>query len=241
MLIIVVIAVKACFAFNKQEAAPQVDSTNSTSEALADPSTADENIPDADEPGYEQSDYSAPLDGYTHHEVANGVSFDVPSDWQILSTEQVDQIRAVADAALPDSADQSKDTAFASRSIAVDSDNAAMFRVSFVAKDFDEAALQQATQTDLAEMCSALKPMWEKAGTITPVGDPQCSVVQFKSRATFRVHYQRTGIVPGSTWTVDVLQTPLADAMSMITISRLDGSELGAQQVRVITDSIRIE
>jgi hypothetical protein len=241
MLIIVVIAVKACFAFNKQDATSQVDTENAAGEAQSDPLTADENIPDSGEPGYEQSNYAAPLDGYTHHEAPNGISFDAPTDWQILNTEQVEQIRTVSETVLPDTDGQSKETVFASRSNAVDSENVAMFRVSFVAKDFDENAVQQATQADLAEMCSALKPMWEKAGIITPVGDPACTVVRFKGRATFRIHYRRVGTVPDTTWTVNVFQTPLTDTTSMITTSQLDGSDIGAQQIRVITDSIRID
>ena len=236
--ILIMLAVKGCFYVkNSMSRMDAETSATSNAENYSDTSITDTSTdtpPILSEPSASSSDRQ----GYQRHVLSNGVSLAVPEGWYDLPRQEVATIRAVADKSYHDS-DPSKETPFAANSSQDTQSHEAQARVSFLAKDFEEADLRTASAADLNGVCDELYNGWMQSPSSPKlIGRPQCSVINLNSKSALLTRYTRAGNVPGTTWTVSMMQFPLERGTAMITLSKKNGSEIADKTINSILSSI---
>lgn len=178
---------------------------------------------------------------YQRHALGNGVSLAIPKSWYILPRQEVAAVRATADQVYH-GGDSSKETPFAANSSQDSHSHEAQARVSFVSKEFEEAELRAASAADLNGVCNELYNGWtQNPSSPRLIGRPQCSVTNLNGRSALLTRYTRGGSMPGTTWTVSMMQIPLESKMAMITLSQMDGSATAHQVIANIIASVRFD
>lgn len=179
--------------------------------------------------------------GFRRYDLGNGVSLAIPEEWYVLPREEVKAVRATADQAYP-GGDLSKETPFAANSSRDQQRHDTQARVSFVAKDFDQADIQAASVADLNAVCDELYNGWMNGPTSQRLIDrPQCSVTNLNGKTALLTRYTRAGNAPGTTWTVRMMQVPLESRMALITLSQKDGSATADQSIAEIMASLTFD
>lgn len=235
VMILIMVVVKGCFYVTSSMSRMNAESSTA-SEVRNYPETSDADatvIPaDASASGSEQKDFQ-------RHVLGNGVSLAVPESWYVLPGHEVAAVRAAADQAYPEDK-SSKETLFAANSSQAPQNHEAQARVSFLAKEFDQADLRTASAADLNGICDELYNGWmQNPASPRLIDRPQCSVTKLNGKTALLTHYTRAGNVPGTTWTVRMMQVPLENKMALITLSQMDGSATADQVVTDIMASVR--
>lgn len=235
--ILIVLIVKGCFYV-----------TSSMSRMNAESSTAsdDRNYPEKSDANAsvipaDASASSSEQKGFQRHALGNGVSLAVPESWYVLPGHEVAVVRAAADQAYPDD-NSSKETPFAANSSQNPQSHEAQARVSFLAKEFEQADLQSASASDLNGVCDELYNGWmQNPASPRLIDRPQCSVTNLNGKTALLTHYTRAGNVPSTTWTVRMMQVPLESKMALITLTQMDGSAKADQVITEIIASVRFD
>ena len=235
--ILILVVVKGCFYVTSSMSRMNAESSSASDDRNY-PATSDA---DASVIPAEASALTSEKKGFHRHALGNGVSLAVPENWYVLPGNEVAVVRAAADQAYPDDK-SSKETPFAANSSQDPQNHEAQARVSFLAKEFEQADLQSASAADLNGVCDELYNGWMQ----NPAGPrlidrPQCSVTNLNGKTALLTHYTRAGNVPGTTWTVRMMQVPLESKMALITLSKLDGSAKADQVIADITASVRFD
>lgn len=235
--ILIFLMVKGCF-----YATSSMSRMNAESSAASDdrnyPETSDA---DASVSPAEASALTSEKKGFQRHALGNGVSLAIPESWYVLPSQEVAAVRAIADQAYPDD-NSSKKTPFAANSSQDPQNHEAQARVSFLAKEFDQADLRSASAADINGGCDELyNSFTQNPSSPRLIDRPQCSVTNLNGKTALLAQYVRAGNVPGTTWTVRVMQVPLQSTIAMITLSQMDGSATADQVVADIMESVRFD
>lgn len=233
--ILILIVVKGCFYVTSSMSRINAESsTASDDHSYPETSDAEVSVIPAETGGS-----SSEKKGFQRHALGNGVSLAIPESWYVLPGHEVAAVRAAADQAYPDDK-SSKETPFAANSSKDPQSHEAQARVSFLAKEFDHADLQSASASDLNGVCDELYNGWmQNSASPRLIDRPQCSVMNLNGKTALLTHYTRAGNVPGTTWTVRMMQVPLENKMALITLSQMDGSATADQVVTDILASVR--
>lgn len=213
VMILIMVAVKGCFYVTSSMSRMNVESSTA-SEVRNYPETSDA---DATVIPADASASSSEKKGFQRHALGNGVSLAIPESWYVLQGHEVAAVRTVADQAYPDDK-SSKETPFAANSSQDPQNHEAQARVSFLAKEFDQADLRTASAADLNGVCNELYSQMQSP-LVRLIDRPQCSVTNLNGKAALLTHYTRAGNVPGTTWTVRMMQVPLESKLALITLS----------------------
>lgn len=237
--ILILLVVKGCFYVTSSMSRMNAESST-TSDDPNYPETSDADAAtDASDIPAEAGASSNEKRGFQRHALGNGVSLAIPESWYVLPGQKVAAVRATADQLYP-SDKSSKETPFAANSSLDPQNHEAQARVSFLAKEFDQADLQSASAADLNGVCDELYNGWvQNPSSPRLIDRPQCSVTNLNGKTALLTHYVRAGNVPGTTWTVRMMQVPLESKMALITLSQMDGSATADQVITDIMASLR--